>query len=166
MPEQYGWYPGQILIHHHAKSGYGAWVEREEQLCAGDEPRWIEHPPLGPLADFVALPLDNLGGTTTFSWKEDAGDEEHAVGPADVVSVVGFPFGLAYGGFYPVWATGFVATEPNVDCNELPTFLIDSRTRQGQSGSPVIKHSNGGTIKLKSGASRMGGAATTFLGIY
>ena len=73
---------------------------------------------------------------------------------------------MTYGGYYPVWATGFVASEPVIDYNELPVFLIDCRTRQGQSGSPVVKHSNGGTIRLKSGASRMGGVATTFLGIY
>ena len=158
--------PNEVVVHHHI-AGYGNWVERVETLYEGETPRWIEHPRLGARADFVALPLANLGGTSTLSWKFDAGEYEQTFGPADPVSVVGFPFGISYGGYLPVWATGFVASEPSVDYLDLPVFLIDSRTREGQSGSPVVKQSTGGTIRLKNGKSMLGvGPMTTFLGIY
>jgi hypothetical protein len=53
------------------------------------------------------------------------------VGSADAVSVVGFPFGLAGGGRFAIWATGFQATEPIADFGDLPVSLIDCRSRQG-----------------------------------
>ena len=40
-------------------------------------------------------------------------------GPADTVSVVGFPFGMTAGGAFGVWATGFLPSEPDVDYNGL-----------------------------------------------
>ena len=57
-----------------------------------------------------------------------------------MLSVVGFPFGERNGGSFAVWATGFVATEPDIDHGGKPVFLIDCRSRHGQSGSPVILH--------------------------
>jgi len=159
--------PNEVLIQHHHEEMIGKWLMKVETLYENNIPRWIEHPTLGEKADFVALPLRNLADTTTFSWSVEPVKYEQAIAPAETVSVVGFPFGLAYEGFYPIWATGFVASEPRLDYGGLPVFLIDSRTRQGQSGSPVVKHSNGGTILLRNGASVVGaGQTTTWLGIY
>jgi hypothetical protein len=61
-----------------------------------------------------------------------------AIQMAGPMSIIGFPFGMAYGGAMATWVQGFVASEWQVDYGDLPRFLVDSRTRQGQSGSPVI----------------------------
>jgi hypothetical protein len=82
------------------------------------------------------------------------------------VSVVGFPFGLTAGGALAVWATGFIATDPDVDYAGLPVFLIDCRSRQGQSGSAVIAHRTGGAVATETGVMVGGGVMTRFLGIY
>jgi hypothetical protein len=83
------------------------------------------------------------------------------------VSVIGFPFGLAGGGALAIWATGFMATEHVIDYNNLPTFLIDCRARQGQSGSAVVAHRNGGIVGMEDGSSAaFAGPVTRFLGIY
>lgn len=159
--------PNEILIHHHRGGVSGGWLAKVEALYENDNPRWVEHPTLGAKADFVALPLCNLAGTDTFSWNTEPEKNEQAIAPAEAVSVVGFPFGLAYDGYHPIWATGFVASEPRLNYDGLPVFLIDSRTRQGQSGSPVVKHSSGGAVLLKNGSSVLGsGQITTWLGIY
>jgi hypothetical protein len=50
------------------------------------------------------------------------------------MSLAGFPFGLAGAGSLAIWATGFIATEPEIDYNNQPTFLIDCLARPGQSG--------------------------------
>jgi hypothetical protein len=90
-----------------------------------------------------------------------------AVGPSEVVSVVGFPFGITGGGMFGVWATGFVATEPDIDHENLPVVLIDCRSRPGQSGSPVIAHRSGGSVTMASGTTRIGGGPVTrLLGMY
>jgi len=88
------------------------------------------------------------------------------IAPAEVVSVVGFPFGLTAGGCLAVWATGFVATDHDIDYADLPIFLIDCRSRQGQSGSAVIAHRTGGAVATEQGAMVGPGVMTRFLGIY
>jgi hypothetical protein len=83
------------------------------------------------------------------------------------VSVVGFPFGKTGGGSLGIWATGFMASEPSVDYDGLPVFLIDCRSRQGQSGSPVIAYRSGGMVAMADGGSAaFSGAVCRFLGIY
>jgi hypothetical protein len=82
------------------------------------------------------------------------------------VSVVGFPFGIAAGGGLPIWATGFIASEPQVDYEHLPIFLIDCRSRPGQSGSPVIAYRSGGAVTTGGGVSVFTGSVFRLLGIY
>ena len=56
------------------------------------------------------------------------------------------------------WSSGFVATDPDIDWSGLPVFLIDCRSRRGQSGSPVV---------LRVGEPRLMGANTTrLIGLY
>lgn len=58
----------------------------------------------------------------------------------DRLFIIGFPFGDT--GTWPaaIWSTGYVASEPHALYRGRPAFLIDSRTRPGQSGSPVVRH--------------------------
>lgn len=162
----HGGVPDNLIIVHNRKSRLGEWVEREEKLFndAGD-PRWHEHPRLGPQADFVALPLANISAIEFYPYDPVNTGPDIAIGPAEVLSVVGFPFGLTGGGALAIWATGFVASEPNLP--DQPTFFIDCRSRQGQSGSAVISHRNGGSVTMADGSTAIyAGPVTRFLGIY
>jgi hypothetical protein len=73
---------------------------------------------------------------------------------------------MTAGGALGVWATGFVASEPDVDFDDLPIFLVDCRTREGQSGSPVIVYGNGGMFPMQDGSTAVMGEVIRFLGIY
>jgi hypothetical protein len=120
---------------------------------------------MGADADFVALPLTNTTEVEFYPYDPVNTGPDIAVGPAEVLSVVGFPFGLTGGGALAIWATGFVASEPFMP--DQPTFLIDCRSRQGQSGSAVISHRNGGSVAMTDGSTSIfGGPVTRFLGIY
>ena len=104
-------------------------------------PSWVEHPALGSKADIVALPVKevaniigeinsvSLGGVSSQgNWHRwDVGSE---------LQVIGYPYGQI-GGPFPIWSKGFIASEPDVDVAGLPMFLIDCKSRPGQSGSPV-----------------------------
>jgi hypothetical protein len=122
---------------------------------------------LGAKADFVALPLADLNDVELYPYDTANPGPAIFVGPADVVSVIGFPFGITAGGACGVWATGFLASEPEVDYNALPVVLVDCRSRQGQSGSPVIAYRSGGMVAMADGGSAaFGGPVWKFLGIY
>ena len=160
--------PNEIVIIHNKKSFLGTWIPKIESLLHdNDEPRWIEHPTLGPSADFVALPLTQLDDIDLYPYDPATPGQDISVGPADPVSVIGFPFGITAGGAFGVWATGFLASEPIVDFSNLPIQLIDCRSRQGQSGSPVIAYRSGGMVGMNNGgASVFAGPVWRFIGIY
>ena len=158
----------EVVIHQNQFNKLGSWVQRLEPLfSAANQPLWVEHPRLGRKVDFVALPLTQLADVHLYPYSLGVGDPKILIGPADTVSVVGFPFGLTGGGALAIWATGFVATEPPIDYGGLPVFLIDCRARPGQSGSAVIAHRSGGTVATEDGgAAIFSGSVTRFLGIY
>lgn len=131
--------PDSLLVWHNARTGLGQFVAVEVPLYDGESPLWIEHPELGAEADFVALHLPARTDIKVYPYRANA-LAHMTIEPAHPVSVVGFPFGERTGPSFAVWATGFVASEPEIDHGGRPVFLIDCRSRAGQSGSPVILH--------------------------
>jgi hypothetical protein len=159
--------PNEIVVRHNQKGVVGQWVERVEPLYSGETKLWREHPTLGSRADFVALPLTQTEAVDLFPYSTaHKVSDRFLVGPSEIVSVIGFPFGVSASGF-GIWATGFIASEPEIDYDNLPVFLIDCRTRPGQSGSPVIAFRNGGAIPAAGGGMTfVNGPVHQFLGIY
>lgn len=165
----HGGVPDNIIVTHNGLGALGNWIDVEEPLMNSDgSPRWVEHPRLGASADFVALPLLNTLGIRLFPYDATRPGADILISPTEVVSVVGFPFGIRSSGSVAVWATGFVASEPSLNYNGLPIFLIDCRSRQGQSGSPVLAHRNPGTFVALTGgnAAVFDKPVTRLLGIY
>lgn len=159
--------PDELVINHNMAGRLGTWTPKPEPLLHHGKPRWIEHPVHGKKADIVALPLTQVGGTDLYPYDPKNPGPDIAAGPAEIVSVVGFPFGHTAGGSLPIWATGFVASDPDVDYRGLPVFLIDCRSRPGQSGSAVIAYRGGGSFFSSSGGMVVGGGPVyRFLGVY
>lgn len=166
---QSGAVPDKVAIAHHVGGKLGFWKPVVEDLYDGSgTPRWLEHQKHGRRVDVVALPLTNLAGVDLFGYDPwDTTGAAIAFGPSDVVSIVGFPFGRTGGGFLAIWVAGSVASEPSMDFDNLPAILVDSRTREGQSGSPVILYRNGGMVALEGGgASVFAGPVERFIGVY
>lgn len=161
--------PGQIRIDHHSKV-LGTWVTRIEPLNnATGGRRWLEHQQ-GSKIDVAALPLSALDDEVQIYPLDMAlADTDMRADIAMPVSIIGFPLGLTGPGFFPIWKTGNIASEPAWDYAGLPSFLIDATTRPGMSGSPVMLRLNGGfhmervNVIVGPGA---GGMSTRFLGIY
>ncbi len=155
--------PTEIAIWHNLKGQLGKWVKFIEPLLHNDKPLWHEHPKLGVHADIVALSLTQVDNIDFYPYDINLVPQIQLM-PSDIVSVVGFPYGMSTGGRLAIWATGFVASERELD---YPSFLIDCRTRQGQSGSPVIAHRNGGAIAMVGGGVAVSpGTMTDFIGVY
>lgn len=163
-----GGVPNELVIWHNRTTGIGQWIAKVEPLYGADDvPLWREHPNLGAQADIVALPLTQLDEVRDYSYDLNNPGADIQVGVADPVSVVGFPFGLAGGGLFAIWATGFQATEPIADFGDRPTLLIDCRSRSGQSGSPVIAYRSGGMLPMAGGgAAAFAGPVWRLIGMY
>lgn len=161
--------PDRLRVLHNGES-LGQWTAVDYALfAADDQPVWREHPAYGRRVDAVAIRLNEQPGVRfyPYSFTIDPMFRLSAV-VSDDVSIIGFPFGLTGGGGVALWSRGAIASEPDLDYNDLPSFLIDSRTRPGQSGSPVIVYSSGaGGHRLHGGSLTVGGGPKTrFLGVY
>jgi len=137
--------PNSLRIMQNVRDDLGKWLPRFVELYDQDgRPLWYEHPettpgpfdvavvPLAPAdEEIVYLPVD--------IWAEgDPTVPQASIAVANELSIIGFPFGYKGGGHFGIWVRGFVASEPELDWDDFPAFLIDSRTRDGQSGSPVM----------------------------
>jgi hypothetical protein len=160
--------PDQLEIAQHVAGKLGFWESRDERLFDNSgQPLWFEHPDKPVEIDVAALPLTNTGGIDVLVYDPWSAGHGFATGVAEPLSIIGFPFGVTGGGALGVWVRGFVATEPSLDWNGLPCFLIDSRTRQGQSGSPVIVYTGGGATPMADGGtSFFNGPVWDFVGVY
>lgn len=134
--------PDSIRVRYLRESQYNLWDERTVPLYGKDsEPLWYEHPRLKGKVDVVALPLPELDGQDVLGYDPWA-PARVLIDPSERLSIIGFPFGIISYLTMGVWVQGFVATQTQVNHERLPCFLIDSRTRKGQSGSPVIFYGN------------------------
>lgn len=164
-----GGVPDELVVLHNKKGALGSWIPKVHPLYdETKEPRWLEHPRYGRRVDVVALELSDRDGIDVHAYDLSAPGPGVAVGVAGGLSIIGFPFGVRGGGAMGVWVQGTVATEPSHDLDDLPCFLVDSRTRPGQSGSPVVVyHHAGGAVPMQDGyVSIFVGPVEQFVGVY
>lgn len=158
--------PDALLIWHNGKQ-LGSWSRKKEALY--DEKgtrRWLEHKEKGRDVDVVALPLQNTGDDITlYQFDLSLANVNMVPEVAMPVSIIGFPLGFTSAGFFPIWKTGHIASEPTLDYQGEPLFLIDATTRGGMSGSPVVLRSTG-PYKTKDGNMAISSNMTLFLGVY
>ena len=91
---------------------------------------------------------------------------------ADDVFVVGYPFGR--GSIFtdvlpiPVWKRASIASEMDLNyyMDDRPVFLVDTMTKPGMSGSPVIGMAKGLMRGINGSVSIGTGYAMKFLGVY
>lgn len=168
-----GGIPDAVVIHFNkAGSSLTEWVPIRLPLYRGDgSPFWIEHPHLGAAGDLVAFNVKWGSDVEKLPYYLDLDLDrvEMVLSPAESVSVIGFPFGISSYAKYPIWATGFLAQDLGFISQQNPTFYIDCRSRQGQSGSPVIAFRTQGARVMKEGRVSATLSPTPqweFLGVY
>ncbi len=182
--EKTGAVPDTVVIAHHVAGQPGRWRDVREPLYDDDNgaPRWLEHPGLGRKVDVVALPLTDTAETDLYAYDLENLGSPVLWGVSSPLSIIGFPLGRSVGGLsgtgtgtatitpgFAVWLKGWVASEPDIDYEDLPLFLIDARTREGQSGSPVIFYDDGGGFVSFADGSVQGGTGkevTRLVGVY
>jgi hypothetical protein len=129
-------------------------------------PIWIQ-PKENQNADLAIIPLASalFQDCKIACIAEDWSKLNLRVRPTSAITLIGYPYG-----FYdkknslPVWKTGNVASEPSIDFEGDPYFLIDISAFPGMSGSPVFAISYG-SYETEDGTITIGGVRK-FLGIY
>ena len=127
-------------------------------------PIWFVHPQLHQEVDVVAIPFTapevaKIYPINTMNTVPDL----RLIAGGDVF-VLGYPKGTSGGGLFPIWKRASLATEPQLDLNGSPMMLVDTATREGMSGGPVIAVATGG-YTTESNNTVLGQDGTRFAGI-
>ena len=92
-------------------------------------------------------------------------EELHELAAVQDIVMIGYPNGIwdEYNN-QPIIRKGITSTDPSLNWNNKPVFLIDAACFPGSSGSPVFLYNPLGT-QLKSGAYQVGKSLFKFIGI-
>ncbi len=119
---------------------------------ADGDPLWRQHS-MSPGVDVVALPLPGLPGAALYPINEMPNNPGTV--PIGIEAfILGYPFGISVSTL-PIWKQASVASEPSMPIGGKPCFYVDTASRPGMSGSPVILRHR---IAI--------GPPTTFIGVY
>lgn len=130
------------------------------------QPIWLiskDHPD----ADVAIIPLPSavLSDCKVFGISEEWAGGGIRVRPTSAITLVGYPYGFFdSANFLPVYKTGNVASEPTLDFDGKPLFVVDISAFPGMSGSPAFAIAYG-TYEAEQGGTVVG-SARKFLGIY
>ncbi len=166
----HGGVPDSIEIKLHVqREPFIRWAGFQIDLYRNNEPVWFVHPEYNNAVDVVAIELiipNEFNGILHPINKIDFDVFELAI--SDDVFILGFPYSIKGGGHFPIWKRGSVATEPGIDCDNLPKLLIDTACKPGMSGSPVIFRRSGlhGLDGINLVDSTVFGQIQGFVGIY
>jgi hypothetical protein len=130
---------------------------------------WLEHPIYKQKIDVIAINITSYltEETSNFLHINELQQESIRLDVGKDLFIVGYPKGMQYGPSLPIWKRGTFASEPNFNIDSLPKILIDSATKEGMSGSPVIMKIWGGFDTEFGGyILNSGGPFYKFIGIY
>lgn len=142
------------------------------------EPIWKQHPQLGGDMDVAVVPFNAPADAVIKSWETTGprtGPEEAAwpqLSPGQDVFIIGYPYKLSVGPLLPLWIRGTVASDPpfgyQAAGKSYPLWLIDARTREGNSGAPVMRYRPPGSFVMRNNGAmaRTIGSDSDLLGVY
>jgi hypothetical protein len=130
------------------------------------EVNWLVHPTHKRAIDVVAIPLvGDLVSSIHFYSINKMGSADLLVRIGMDVFVLGYPFGPGTTGL-PVWKRGSIASEPDLVPHVQSYLLVDTASRPGMSGSPVILRTYYIHASQKGEVTLTTGAANKFIGVY
>jgi GNAT superfamily N-acetyltransferase len=120
------------------------------------QPIWKQHPRLGADMDVAVVPFNAPAESVVMPWERTPARTAPDAAPwpplaaGDDIFIVGYPYRLTVGPLFPLWMRGTIASDPffgyQTASKLYPCWLIDARTRSGQSGSPVMRYMRAGTV--------------------
>lgn len=163
--------PNIFLTYFRIKNGNGQ-AQLEKIFLYEDQeltkPKWLVHPVHKEKVDVVAIELETKSEFIYTSINKSDFDNNIPPEIGDDCFIIGYPFeDFRYLGL-PIWKRASIATEPTVNEDQLPKILVDTATRPGLSGSPVV-YQRTGIHNVKDGVltnDTLIGRIRGFLGVY
>lgn len=165
---EHGSTPDALRVWLHNANNLGQWKPYDLNLFDNQlRPLWKEHEVFRSKVDVAAVELDAPSKYKVFPINKNS-FTDFRVEVSHEVFIIGFPRGITGAGKFPIWKRGSIASEPDVDLDGLPKLLIDSMTRKGMSGSPVIAQYVGyyGDDPTNPAATDWIGMGRNLLGVY
>ncbi len=130
--------PNRIAIMQNAKKLGNYKVRFENLLDIKSNINYKEFSIGQEMIDVVAIPLkDTLGDITLYPVNFSKETDSLLLQPTDRLFVLGFPKGIRSEPFLPIWKSGLIASEPDINQEEKPIVWLDIASFGGMSGSPV-----------------------------
>lgn len=157
--------PDRIGVWWNAKANLGDKLAVDTPLLdSHSQPLWLVHPEHGHQVDIAVLPVQPQVTAEPYPINKLPSTNLLATIGMDVF-ILGYPYGIGPSGL-PIWKRGSLASEPQMITNHQRFILIDTASRPGMSGSPVIVRSWGAVAMEGGGTAIVTGGASRFLGIY
>ncbi len=118
-------------------------------------------------ADIAIIPLPSTlyQDCSVYAITEEWAKPVIKVRPTSQLTLVGYPYGYYdTANSLPIWKTGSVASEPNINFDNKPLFVIDISAFPGMSGSPAFVVANG-AYEMETGPTTVG-RVQQFMGVY
>ncbi|HET6379206.1 MAG TPA: trypsin-like peptidase domain-containing protein [Methylocella sp.] len=132
-------------------------------------PLWLEHPEMARNVDVAALPLPLNRDAELYPinemQKSPMLEFPMLVSVGVDAFILGYPFNIKVSTL-PIWKRASIASEPGVAVDGKPCFYVDTASRPGMSGSPVILRSWGGSQIDDGGLMIAPGPVTRLIGVY
>jgi hypothetical protein len=128
---------------------------------------WMEHPISGHLVDVAVIKIGALlDQYEKVGINVVADTYDMSISLGDNVVVMGYPLGFTHFIDTPIWKHGIVASEPRLETeNSRRRIVIDATTREGMSGSPVLRLEST-TYLNESGEICRKARASRLIGVY
>jgi hypothetical protein len=165
----HGGIPDRVKFKVRKLGSYADWKPIERLLyedtddSTPSKPVWLEHATHRNKIDVIAIPIPIPEGVTTIDEVDTA---RMLLRVATDVFILGYPKGISGGGEFPIWKRASIATEPDIQLDALPKMLVDTATREGMSGAPVIAVARRGVLEPEAGLIGNWDPGYRFAGVY
>lgn len=113
----------------------------------------------------IPLPLPLYSDCKIFGISDEWTQSKIVLHPTSTLTLIGYPYGFSdTTNSLPIWKTGSIASEPLIDFDGKPLFLVDISAFPGMSGSPAFAIAYGSYESEF--AMVTAGSVKKFLGIY
>ncbi|MEM8968144.1 MAG: serine protease [Bacteroidota bacterium] len=158
--------PDRIRILHNATILGNHTFKEEKLIDITGKQTFTEFTIKNEMVDVVAIPLKDTTNIKLYPVDYENTYDSIILTPTDRVFVLGFPLGKMSFPAFPIWKSGLIASEPDIDQEGKPIIWIDMFGYGGMSGSPVyiiknkIDYKNGDVLDI------YGGSRIFFVGVF